>query len=89
VTRRAADAELQIAAQRTASCIRTPEAADLGEGQIKIREVGLDPLAAAFATGLRQFHKAGDDRANGAPSAVALVREPCNLSVGAATAVPE
>ena len=77
-------AELQIAVQRLASCIDTADAADLGEGLIQIREVGIDPLEAAFASGLRRFDKAGEYKADGALSAVAWVRERCNLSAGAA-----
>ena len=81
-------AKLQIAVQWMASCIRTADAADLGEGLLQIHEVGMDPLQAAFTSGLRQFDKAGGYQADGAPSAVALVREQCHLYVGAAAAVP-
>jgi Domain of unknown function (DUF222) len=77
-------AELQIAVQRVAGCIGTADAADLGEGLVQIREVGIDPLEAAFASGLRRFDKAGEYKADGALSAVAWVRERCNLSAGAA-----
>jgi hypothetical protein len=77
-------AELQIAVQRVASYMVTAAAADLGEGLIQIREVGIDPLEAVFATGLRRFDKSGEYKADGALSAVAWVREKCNLSGGAA-----
>ena len=83
-TLRGAVAELQNAVQRVARCMATAAAADLGEGLIQIREVGIDPLEAAFANGLRRFDKSGEFKADGALSAVAWVRERCNLSGGAA-----
>jgi hypothetical protein len=76
--------ELQTAVRRVASCICAADAADLGEGLIQIREVGIDPLEAVFASGLRRFDKSGEYKAEGALSAVAWVRERCNLSGGAA-----
>src|SRR3984893_6816999 len=76
--------ELQIAVRRMATCIRGADATDLGEGLIQIREVGIDPLEAVFARGLRRFDQAGEYKADGALSAVAWVRERCNLSAGAA-----
>jgi len=76
--------ELQTAVQRVARCMATAAAADLGEGLIQIREVGIDPLEGAFANGLRRFDKSGEFKADGALSAVAWVRERCNLSGGAA-----
>jgi hypothetical protein len=56
----------------------------LGDALIQIREAGIDPLEAAFASGLRRFDKAGEYKADGALSAVAWMRERCNLSGGAA-----
>jgi len=76
--------DLKIAVQRLATCIRAADAAELGEGLIQIREVGIDPLEAVFAKGLRRFDKSGEYKADGALSAVAWVRERCNLSGGAA-----
>jgi len=76
--------DLKIAVQRMATCIRAAVAAELGEGLIQIREVGIDPLEAVFAKGLRRFDKSGEYKADGALSAVAWVRERCNLSGGAA-----
>ena len=76
--------DLKIAVQRMATCMRAADAADLGEGLIQIREVGIDPLEAVFANGLRRFDKSGEYKADGALSAVAWVRERCNLSGGAA-----
>jgi len=88
VTGRKAVAEFQIAVQGMASLIRTA-AADLGEGQIQIRELGMDPLEATHANALPQLGKAGEYKGDGAPSAVALVRERFTSSVGAAAAVPK
>jgi len=76
--------DLKIAVQRMATCIRAADAVELGEGLIQIREVGIDPLEAVFAKGLRRFDKSGEYKADGALSAVAWVRERCNLSGGAA-----
>jgi len=76
--------DLKSAVQRMATCIRAAVAAELGEGLIQIREVGIDPLEAVFAKGLRRFDKSGEYKADGALSAVAWVRERCNLSGGAA-----
>ena len=76
--------ELQTAVQRVATCVEAADAADLGQGLIQIREVGIDPLEAAFANGLRRFDKSAEYKADGALSAVAWVRERCNLSAGAA-----
>lgn len=76
--------ELQTAVQRMARCIGAADAADLGEGLIQIREVGIDPLEAVFVSGLRRFDKAREYQADGALSAVAWVRARCNLSGGAA-----
>jgi uncharacterized protein DUF222 len=76
--------ELQTAVRRMATCMRAADATDLGEGLIQIREVGIDPLEAVFARGLRRFDNSGEYKADGALSAVAWVRERCNLSGGAA-----
>ena len=76
--------DLKIAVQRMATCIRAADAVELGEALLHIREVGIDPLEAVFAKGLRRFDKSGDYKADGALSAVAWVRERCNLSGGAA-----
>src|SRR2546428_7939514 len=71
--------DLKIAVQRMATCIRAADAAELGEGLIQIREVGIDPLEAVFAKGLRRFDKSGEYKADGALSAVAWVRERCQF----------
>src|SRR5881398_3743013 len=57
---------------------------EIGEGLIQIREAGIDPLEAAFATGLRRFDKSGEYRADGVLSLTAWLRWKCKLSGGAA-----
>src|SRR5204863_4058186 len=57
--------------------------ASLGEPLIEIREV-IDRSESLFAAGVRRFDKSGEYKADGALSAVAWVRERCNLSGGAA-----
>ena len=57
---------------------------EIGEGLIKIREAGIDPLEAVFATGLRRFDKSGEYAADGALGIIPWVRTRCRLSGGAA-----
>jgi uncharacterized protein DUF222 len=75
---------LRTAVQAMSAWVREADDDALGEGLIQIREAGIDPLEAAFAAGLRRFDKSGEYRADGALSAVAWVRQMCNLSGGAA-----
>src|SRR5260370_25530450 len=56
----------------------------LGEGLIQIRESGIDPLEAVFATGVRRFDKSGEYAADGALSVSAWLKWKCKLSGGAA-----
>jgi len=51
-----------------AAWIRDAEGDALGEGLIQIREAGIDPLEAAFATGVRRFDRSGEYKADGALS---------------------
>src|SRR5207247_1801870 len=51
---------------------------------IQIREAGIDPLEAVFATGVRRFDKSGEYKADGALSLTAWLRWKCKLSGGAA-----
>src|SRR2546426_1213860 len=76
--------KLRTGVQAMAGWVGEPEADGLGEALIQIREAGIDPLEAVFAKGLRRFDKSGEYKADGALSAVAWVRERCNLSGGAA-----
>src|SRR5207245_4611202 len=55
-----------------------------GELLILIREAGIDPLEAAFATGVRRFDKSGDYAVDGALSVTAWLKWKCKLSGGAA-----
>src|SRR6266568_5537687 len=80
----AAVEKLRVGVQAMAAWVGDAEAEGLGEALIQIREIGIDPLEAVFATGLRRFDKSGEYKADGALSAVAWVRERCNLSGGAA-----
>ncbi|MEA2635549.1 MAG: hypothetical protein QOH92_2316 [Chloroflexota bacterium] len=57
---------------------------ELGELLILIREAGIDPLEAAFATGVRRFDKSGEYAADGALSVTAWLKWKCRLSGGAA-----
>ncbi len=64
--------------------IRDAEGEALAEGLIQIREAGIDPLEAAFATGVRRFDESGEYKADGALSLTAWLRWKCKLSGGAA-----
>jgi hypothetical protein len=66
------------------ACAQEADGAELGELLILIREAGIDPLEAAFATGVRRFDKSGEYAADGALSLTAWLRWKCNLSGGAA-----
>src|ERR1700680_1670473 len=77
-------ATLRAGGQSRAALAREADGETLGEALIQIRETGIDPLEAVFACGLRRFDKSGEYKADGALSAVAWVRERCNLSGGAA-----
>jgi hypothetical protein len=77
-------AALKAAVDRMATWIQGAEGEALGDGLIQIREAGIDPLEAAFATGVRRFDKSGEYRADGALSLTAWLRWKCKLSGGAA-----
>ena len=67
-----------------AAWVREAKGDALGEGLIQIREAGIDPLEAVFATGVRRFDKSGEYKADGALSLTAWLRWKCKLSGGAA-----
>ena len=67
-----------------AAWIREAHGEALGEGLIQIRETGIDPLEAAFASGVRRFDKSGDYRAEGSLSVTEWLRSRCKLSGGTA-----
>ena len=49
----------------------------LGEGLIQIRERGIDPLEAVFASGVRRFDQSGEYKADGALSLIAWLKWKC------------
>src|SRR5438309_1451191 len=76
--------QLRVGVQAMAAWVRQTEGEALGEGLIQIREAGIDPLEAVFATGVRRFDKSGEYKADGALSLTAWLRWKCRLSGGAA-----
>src|SRR6202022_2868298 len=77
-------AETQAVVRRWVDWFRQAGEDEVGEGLIKIREAGIDPLEAVFATGLRRFDKSGEYAADGALGIVAWLKWKCKLSGGAA-----
>src|SRR6266571_698514 len=80
----AAVEQLRRGVQAMATWLRGADGEGLGEGLIQIREAGIDPLEAIFATGVRRFDKSGEYKADGALSLTAWLRWKCKLSGGAA-----
>src|SRR5437667_9421010 len=80
----AAVEKLRVAVQAMAAWVDDAEAEGLGEALIQIREVGIDPLEAAFVTGVRRFDRSAEYKADGALSLTAWLRWKCKLSGGAA-----
>ena len=80
----AAMQSLRAGVQAVAACVQHADGETLGEALIQLREVGIDPLEAVFATGVRRFDKSGEYRADGALSLTAWLRWKCKLSGGAA-----
>src|SRR5205814_10635887 len=81
---RTAAQHLQAAVNRIAACVHEADGPELGELLIQIREAGVDPLEAAFATGVRRFDRSGEYAADGALSVTAWLKWKCKLSGGAA-----
>src|SRR5713101_3341530 len=77
-------AKLRDGVQAMAAWIHQAEGEDLGEGLIQIRESGIDPLEAVFASGVRRFDRSGEFAADGAVSVIAWLKWKCKLSGGAA-----
>ncbi len=67
---------LRSSVQAVAVCVRDADGETLGDALIQIRETGIDPLEAIFATGVRRFDKSGDYKADGALSLTAWLRWP-------------
>src|SRR5438445_10207086 len=80
----AAVEKLRVGVQAVSACVRDADGETLGDALIQIREAGIDPLEAVFATGVRRFDKSGEYRADGALSLTAWLRWKCKLSGGAA-----
>lgn len=80
----AAGRQLKAAVNQVMACAQEADGAELGELLIEIRESGIDPLEAAFATGVRRFDKSGEYAADGALSVTAWLKWKCKLSGGAA-----
>jgi methylmalonyl-CoA mutase cobalamin-binding subunit len=58
----AATASLRASVHAVAACVREADGETLAEALIQIREAGIDPLEAVFATGVRRFDKSGSTR---------------------------
>src|SRR2546430_2563094 len=80
----AAVEKLRVGVQAVSACVRRADGESLGDALIQIREAGIDPLEAVFATGVRRFDKSGEYKADGAVSLTAWLRWKCKLSGGAA-----
>src|SRR5881275_1104911 len=80
----AAIQSLKTSVQAVSACVRDADGETLGDALIQIREAGIDPLEAVFATGVRRFDKSGEYKADGALSLTAWLRWKCKLSGGAA-----
>ena len=81
---KAAGEQLKAAVKRVLASAQDAEGAELGELLVLIREAGIDPLEAAFATGVRRFDKSGEYAADGALTVTAWLKWKCKLSGGAA-----
>src|SRR6266700_6042035 len=80
----AAMQSLSTSVQAVAVCVRDADGETLGDALIQIRETGIDPLEAVFASGVRRFDQSGEYKADGALSLTAWLRWKCKLSGGAA-----
>ncbi|TMF12344.1 MAG: hypothetical protein E6I37_07480, partial [Chloroflexi bacterium] len=78
----AAMQSLRAGVRAVADCVREADGETLGEALIQIREAGIDPLEAVFASGVRRFDRSGEYKADGALSLTAWLRWKCKLSGG-------
>src|SRR3989440_8162467 len=76
--------QMRAGVQAMSALIREGDIETLGVALIQIREIGIDPLEAVFAEGVRKLDKSGDYHADGALSVVDWLRSSCKLSGGAA-----
>jgi Domain of unknown function (DUF222) len=81
---RAVERQLGVAVNAVRAYAQDADGVELGELLILIREAGIDPLEAAFATGVRRFDKSGEYAADGALNVTAWLKWKCKLSGGAA-----
>ena len=54
--------KLRVGVQAMAAWIHDADGEGLGEGLIQLREAGIDPLEAVFATGVRRFDSPASTR---------------------------
>src|SRR5260370_23520651 len=80
----AAVEKVRAGVQAMSAWVSEGKGAALGEGLIQIREAGIGPLEAVFATGVRRFDKSSENKADGALSVTDWLRWKCKLSGGAA-----
>jgi hypothetical protein len=80
----AAVEKMRDGVEAMADWIGAADGEGLGEGLIQIRERGIDPLEAVFASGVRRFDQSGEYKADGALSLIAWLKWKCKLSGGAA-----
>src|SRR6266550_3444336 len=76
--------QMRAGVQAMSALIREGDIETLGVALIQIREIGIDPLEAVFAEGVRKLDKSGEYHADGALSVVDWLRSSCKLSGGAA-----
>jgi hypothetical protein len=81
---RAVARQLGVAVNAVRAYAQDADGVELGELLILIREAGIDPLEAAFATGVRRFDQSGEYAADGALNVTAWLKWKCKLSGGAA-----
>jgi hypothetical protein len=75
---------LQASVKDMAAFVQQADGQALTEALIQIRESGIDPLEAAFASGVRRLETSGEYKADGAVSVTAWLKWKCKLSGGAA-----
>src|SRR5881392_3948473 len=80
----AAVSQMRAGVQAMSALIREVDIDALGVALIQIREIGIDPLEAVFAEGVRKLDKSGEYHADGALSVIDWLRSSCKLSGGAA-----
>src|SRR6184192_2929948 len=76
--------QMRAGVQAMSALIREGDIETLGVALIQIREIGIDPLEAVFAEGVRKLDKSGEYHADGALSVIDWLRSRCKLSGGAA-----